>query len=368
MPDRATVGTSAPQTHTEDETGATGVGDSPRLNARQLVMLTPRLLLRLGIVGALLLFVVLFSLTSSDFLSPGNIAIILVGVPFTGIVAVGETLLITAGEFDLSVGSVAGLSAFTAAWVMSRSGVPTLAGLLAGVGVGALAGFINAALVLRLRVPSFITTLAMLYIAAGLTTLISHGESIFPLPASVSRFGADSPLGLSWPFFVFIGVASAGVALTRRTVFGRSLFAIGGNPEVATIAGLHTRRLKTVVFVMVGVLAATAGMLQMSVAGSGDPTIGNGWELTVIAAVVIGGTNLFGGYGTVAGTVVGILLLQVVANGLVGIGLALYWQTFAVGAIMITAVGFNLLRQRTLAAPAARSTRYRWPSSSRRAD
>jgi ribose transport system permease protein len=221
------------------------------------------------------------------------------------------------------------------------------AGLLAGLSVGLLVGLVNGLVTVRLGIPAFIATLGMLYVARGLNYLLCQGYPIYPIPDALKQLGRAEPLGLSWAFVVFVLLAAAGDFCLRRTVYGRMAYATGGNAEVARIAGINTQRVQISCYVLTGGMAALAGMLLMSQLNVGQPEIGVGWELDVIASVVIGGVSLFGGVGTVVGTFLGLLLMQVVRSGLVVTGVSTHWQTVAVGVIMVTAVGVDLLRRRT---------------------
>jgi ribose transport system permease protein len=251
-----------------------------------------------------------------------------------------------AGEIDLSVGSVAGLGAIVASWLMKDAHWPLAAGLLAGLGTGAVAGLINGLVAVRLGIPAFIATLGMLYIARGLNYLLCQGYPIYPLPGPLVAFGKAEPFGVSWAFVFLVATVAIGDFCLRKTVFGRTVLATGGNAEVARIAGINTARVKIGCYMLTGTLAALGGMLVMAQLNVGQPEIGTGWELDVIASVVIGGVSLFGGVGTVTGTFLGLLIMQVVRNGLVVSGVSTHWQTVAVGVIMIAAVGADLLRRR----------------------
>ena len=219
-------------------------------------------------------------------------------------------------------------------------------GILAGLASGAAVGIVNSFVVLKMGVPAFIATLGMLYMAKGVDYLISKGYSIYPLPEILNKIGVAQPLGISWSFFVFIVLAVIFDQTLRRTVYGRMLYAVGGNKEVAKLAGISPIRIKASAFILVSIMSALAGMLLMSRIVTGQPTIGLGWELSVIAAVVIGGVSLLGGSGTIAGTLIGLLIMQVVSTGLIIINVDPYWQTIAVGAIMILAVYLDLLRRK----------------------
>jgi ribose transport system permease protein len=300
-----------------------------------------------GVLAAMALLVAFFWLLEPAFLSERNIRAILNVVSFVGIIAIGQTILLVAGEFDLSVGSVAGLSAVVAAKLMTAAALPVALAIVGGVGVGALIGLVNGLIVVRLGIPAFIQTLGMLFIGQGLIQLVTGGYPVYPLPEAINVMGnTDLAFGLGWSFAFFIIAAVVADFVLRRTVLGRNMYATGGNKEVAHLVGINTNAYKIGAFIVVGALSAIAGMFVMADLGSGGTSIGSGWELTVIAGVVVGGVSLFGGAGTVAGGAVGILMLKVVQSGLVVIGVNSNWQQIAVGVIMVMAVGLDILRRR----------------------
>lgn len=317
-------------------------GPLPAAHALRRMLTIPEL----GILVPLIAFTLLFSSLNSSLLSSNNVQALLRGMSFVGIIAIGQTLLMVAGELDLSVGSVAGLCAIVAAWLMKSAGWPIGAALAGGVGLGAAVGLVNGLVAVKLGLPAFIATLGMLYIARGFNYLICAGYPIYPLPEPVKAFGAAEPFGLSWSVLIFALLALVGDFVLRRTVFGRKICATGGNKEVARIAGIDTDAMKIACYALTGALAAVAGILTMARLNVGQPEIGQGWELDVIASVVIGGVSLFGGVGTVLGSFLGLLVMQVVRSGLVMTGVNTHWQTVAVGTIMIIAVGMDLLRRR----------------------
>ncbi|UVK43051.1 ABC transporter permease [Mesorhizobium sp. AR07] len=300
-----------------------------------------------GVLAAMALLIAFFWLLEPAFLSERNIRAILNVVSFVGIIAIGQTILLVAGEFDLSVGSVAGLSAVVAAKLMTAAALPVAVAILGGIGVGALIGVVNGLIVVRLGIPAFIQTLGMLFIGQGLIQVVTGGYPVYPLPEAINVIGGtDLAFGLGWSFAFFIIAAIAADFVLRRTVLGRNMYATGDNKEVAHLVGINTNAYKIGAFIVVGALSAIAGMFVMADLGSGGTSIGSGWELTVIAGVVVGGVSLFGGAGTVAGGVVGILMLKVVQSGLVVIGVNSNWQQIAVGVIMVMAVGLDILRRR----------------------
>jgi ribose transport system permease protein len=256
------------------------------------------------------------------------------------------TFLMISGEIDLSVGSVAGLCAVVSAWLMKSAGWSVFPAVIAGLLTGGLAGLINGLVTVRANVPAFIATLGMMYIARGFNYLVCAGYPIYPLPESVRNFGAADTLGTSWSFVIFIVLIAIFDFILRWSVPGRTVYATGGNKEVARLAGINTDLVKILCFVLTGTMAALGGMQLMFRINVGQPEIGVSWELEVISAVVIGGVSLFGGVGTIIGTLWGLAIMQVIRSGLVITGVNTHWQTVAIGLIMIVAVLLDLLRRR----------------------
>jgi ribose transport system permease protein len=300
-----------------------------------------------GVLLALILIVAFFYVIEPAFLSVRNIRAILRVVSFVGIIAIGQTILLVGGEFDLSVGAVAGLSAVCSAKLMTALALPVPLALVGGVITGGAVGLVNGLVVVKLKIPTFIQTLGMLFIGQGLIQVVTNGYPVYPLPPIIGDIGfADIAFGLGWSFVFFVIAALLADFVLRRTVLGRNMYATGGNPEVARLVGINTTRYKIGAFMVVGMLAAIAGMFVMADLASGTTSIGSGWELHVIAGVVVGGVSLFGGAGTMAGGLIGILLLQVVTSGLVVVGVNANWQQIAVGVIMVFSVGLDIVRRR----------------------
>ncbi len=312
----------------------------------------------LGVLAALVVAALLFTLIQPAFLSARNVRAILNAVSFVGIIAIGQTILLVGGEFDLSVGSVAGLCAVVSARLMTSLALPVPVAILGGLLLGAFIGLVNGVVVVRLRIPAFIQTLGMLFIGQGLIQVVTNGYPVYPLPDAIGNLGQDVVVfGLGWSFIFFVLAALLGDFVLRRTVIGRNMYATGGSREVARLVGINTDAYKIGAFVLIGTLAAVAGMFVMADLASGTTSIGSGWELTVIAGVVVGGVSLFGGAGTMAGGLIGMLLLQVVESGLVVVGVSANWQQIAVGVIMVVAVGLDLLRRRVFITGAGRAER-----------
>jgi ribose transport system permease protein len=337
---------------TETAAAAGGVDDHDPTRGRRVTEISARLLAvsEAGVIVALLVLVAVFFAMNSAFLSGANIRAMLAAVSFVGIIGIGQTMLLIGGEFDLSVGSNAGLSAIVSAWLMTKGHLGVPVALLAGLGCGTLIGLVNGVVVVRFGIPAFIATLGMLYVAQGLDYLITNGNPIYPLPGAVGDIGQSTWLfGVGWSVLALLVLLIAGDLVLRHTTIGRNLYATGGNPDVARLVGIDTGRYKIFCFMIVGALASIAGMLVMGQLGSGSTTIGQGWELIVIAGVVVGGVSLFGGVGTVLAGVIGMVLLQVVQSGLVVVGVSANWQTVSVGVIMVLAVGLDLVRRRVSA-------------------
>jgi len=315
------------------------------------------------VVGLIALVVLVNSFTNGHFLTPGNLTNVLRQITYNAILAVGQTFVIITAGIDLSVGSMielTGVVMATFANAMPFGGLGLIVATLAvGLAVGCFAGLVNALPVVRLNLPPFITTLAMMLMARGLAFKIAHGQ---PVPLRSDAFetigtgyvlsGVLQPIGLPgipvavlWMLTI---VVVFGVLLAR-TRFGRYVYAIGGNEEAARLAGIAVARTKTLVYVISGGCAAVAGMLLMARFSSGSPQTGIGTELQSIAAVVVGGTSLMGGRGAIVGTFLGALLIGVLNNVMDLIDIESYTQEIVLGAVILLAVILDELRKRYLA-------------------
>ncbi len=310
------------------------------------------------VVAALVLIVAVMAASSPAFLSVGNLANVAKNFSFVGIVALGVTLVILTGGIDLSVGSVMALSAITCAMTMQAvsgtalAGVPyaTLAvSLLAALGAAAVVGLINGLLIARLGLSPFVTTLGMLSIVRGLAYAVTQGRGQAPTGPDVDAFYAvtDASVGRVPMAMIYLLVLAFLMALVlHHTRFGRHVFAIGGNERAAALTGVSVERVKIAVYVLSSLSAGLAGILMTGWLGSAPANLATGYELTIIAAAVIGGANLAGGVGGPAGAVIGALLIEVIRNGLVLAGIDAYWQIVLVGVIIILAVLVDRLRTR----------------------
>ncbi|NEC41004.1 substrate-binding domain-containing protein [Streptomyces sp. SID8016] len=304
-----------------------------------------RVLLDNGALSALVVLVVAMSLLSGDFLTTQNLLNVGVQAAVTAILAFGVTFVIVSAGIDLSVGSVAALSATVLAWSATSAGVPVVLAVVLAILTGIACGFVNGALVSYGKLPPFIATLAMLSIARGLSLVISQGSPI-AFPDSVSRLGDTLGGWLPVPVLVMIAMGLVTALVLGRTFIGRSMYAIGGNEEAARLSGLRVKRQKIVIYALSGLFAAVAGIVLASRLVSAQPQAAQGYELDAIAAVVIGGASLAGGVGKASGTLIGALILAVLRNGLNLLSVSAFWQQVVIGVVIALAVLLDTLRRK----------------------
>lgn len=290
------------------------------------------------------LFVVL-SVVSPSFLTSTNLASVVRQTAVINIMALGMTMVIVAGGIDLSVGSILAFGGLMGTMALER-GVAALPAVLVGVAGGAGWGFLNGFLTTRLKISPFIVTLGTLGIVRGITLIISDGLPVHNLPSSFSYLGEGTLAGVPFVLWLLLGSALAVHFILEHTVLGRAAFAIGSNPEAAYYAGISLAFHTTAVYTLCGALTGLAGMIEASRLMTGQPTAGQGYELQAIAAVVIGGGSLRGGEGTVAGTLIGALIMGLLSNGSDLLGISPYLQQAIIGAVIILAVTVDELRKR----------------------
>ena len=282
-------------------------------------------------------------IATPNFLTTRNLLNVGVQAAVVAILAFGLTYVIVAAGIDLSVGSVAALAAVGAGYIVA-GGVPGWLGLILGPLVGLVAGAVSGLAVAYGKLPSFIATLAMLSVARGLTLVISGGRPI-AMPDAVNVLGGKvGPVPV--PILVMLVMFAITAFVLNRTVFGRSLYAVGGNEEAARLSGLPVKRLTTSVFALSGLYAGIAGLVLAGRLSSAQPQAASGYELDAIAAVVIGGASLAGGQGRAFGTLVGALILAVIRNGLNLLNVSSFWQQVVIGLVIAIAVGIDVLRRK----------------------
>jgi ribose transport system permease protein len=316
----------------------------------RVLRLDPRAtsLLRDGwIFGVLVAIVIAFSIASPHFLTEANWLNTSSTATEVLLLAVGQTFVIVSGGIDLSVGATLGLSGMVGAWVMAHffasggtpGGIVTGIGFAVAIVVGTLVGAVNGALIARYDIPSFVVTLGTLGIGTGLANLIANGQEISTLPPLIGNIGNTNIAGwVPVPVLVAVVISVAAAVVLGRTRFGTYTYTIGDNRRAAVRAGINDRRHLTKVYVLSGLLAGVAGVTVMMRLGAASPTSGSNDELNAIAAVVIGGASLFGGRGTILGSVIGTCIISVLLTGLIIVNVPPFWQLVAVGVVLIAAV------------------------------
>ncbi|SED59659.1 ribose transport system permease protein [Streptomyces sp. 3213] len=309
-----------------------------------------RLLLDNGALTALIVLVIAMSALSGDFLTTDNLLNVGVQAAVTAILAFGVTFVIVSAGIDLSVGSVAALSATVLAWSATQHGVPVFLAVVLAIATGVAAGLVNGFLIAYGKLPPFIATLAMLSVARGLSLVISQGSPI-AFPDSVSHLGDTLGGWLPVPVLVMIVMGLIAAFVLGRTYIGRSMYAIGGNEEAARLSGLRVSKQKLAIYALSGVFAAAAGIVLASRLSSAQPQAADGYELDAIAAVVIGGASLAGGTGKASGTLIGALILAVLRNGLNLLSVSAFWQQVVIGVVIALAVLLDTVRRKAGATP-----------------
>lgn len=302
----------------------------PLINWRQLLQ-------RYGLLLSFLLLCAALSLFSDRFLTPRNLINVLRQATINGIIAVGMTFVILTAGIDLSVGAVLALSAVVTADLLQK-GVPPAVAIAACLAIGAGLGAVNGLIVARTRVPPFIATLGMMTVARGLALTYTQGRPITGLPPEFRVLGTGSVGPIPMPVVVAAAVFLAGYLLLERTRHGQAIRAIGNNPTAARYAGIPTRGYVALVYVLSGLLAALAGIILTGRLNSAQPTAGLGYEFDAIAAVVVGGTSFSGGEGSLAGTLLGALVIAVLNNGLNLLNVSSFWQPVVTGVVIALAL------------------------------
>lgn len=290
---------------------------------------------------------------SNYFLTQGNFLVVLRQVSINGILAVGMTFVIIIAGVDLSVGSVLALAGIVAArFVTSSSNMaigsfdsPILLPLMVAIMIGALCGFLNGYIISKFRLQAFIVTMGMLSAARGMTMLTTDGNPVSSLDSGFRALGNSYVLGIPTPVLIFAAIFIAAWILLNKTVFGRYVFAVGGNEKSARTSGIDVHKIKVAVYTLCGVLAAIAGLILTARTGSAQTSAGFAYELDAIAAVVIGGTSMAGGMGTLMGTLFGVLIIGVMNNGLDLLGVQSYYQQIIKGVLIVAAVMLDPARK-----------------------
>jgi ribose/xylose/arabinose/galactoside ABC-type transport system permease subunit len=294
--------------------------------------------------AVLILLVVVISLFSPRFLSTINITNLMAQMSVNLIVAAGMTVVMIGGEFDISVGSVVALTAAVSATLMKMYGI--VPGVALSLLVGPALGVVNGIIVTRGRIPSFIATLGTMMMARSLAFVTTGGRVIADLPDSFKAIGQGQTLGIPNPFLIALATYAVGWVLMTRTAFGKKVYAVGANRTVAMLSGIRADRVKIMSLVIVGFASSFAGNLLLSRIGAIQADTARGLEFEVIAAVVIGGTSLYGGQGNILRTIIGVIIIALIRNFLNLSRIDIFWQDFATGAIIVLAVLLDALQKR----------------------
>lgn len=302
----------------------------------------------LGLAVALAVLCAAFAIFAPHFFTADNLLNVSLQASITAIIAAGMTFVILTAGIDLSVGSVVALSGIVATATL-KAGFPLGVGfplaIVAALLFGAASGGIAGTLVARFHVAPFIVTLALMTVWRGVSFLVTEGRPVWDLPAAFASLGSARPLGVPFPTLAMVGVFGVAQVVLTQTRFGRHVVACGGNPEAARLSGIRTGGVVASVYVLCGTLAAMSGVLLAARMNSGQPNAGLMYELDAIAAVVVGGTSLSGGRGTIVGTFLGAMLIAVLRNGLNLLDVSSYVQQVVVGVVILLAVFFDPVRR-----------------------
>jgi ribose transport system permease protein len=296
-------------------------------------------------VLAVLLLGLTLTALSDVFLTTNNALNVLRQTALLFLMASGLTLVILTAGLDLSIGANVGLSACVAASIIKLTG-STLLGVATGIGCGAAIGFANGVLVTALRIPSFIATYGMMWMLTGVTYYYMAGETIHGFPPGFRQLGSGYLFGVPTPVYVMVVFLMIGALFAQRTIWGQQIYAIGANPVAARLSGVPVERRLVLVYTVSGAMAGLASLIILARINSAQGDIGEDLTLPAIAAVLVGGTSLFGGSGTVAGTLIGALLLTVVLNGMNLLQINSSWQPLATGIIILLAVWIDTRTRR----------------------
>lgn len=305
---------------------------------------------RSGLLLALILLFVILSLVAPNFLSARNMFNVLRQVSFVGIIACGMTLALIGAEVDLSVGSVVALTSSLLGVLVVKVGWPLVPGILVVLAEATLVGTFAGWVRVRWDIPGLIVTIALMLSLRGMAFVLTNA---YPIPITNDSFaflGGGDIVGVPFPALIFLVMMGLFWFISTRTVYGRSVYAVGGNAEATRLSGIPVNRVRITIFATTGLLAAISGVLLTSRLNSGYAGVGVGWEFDVISAVIIGGTSLFGGEGSILGTLLGVLFIGLLGNGMVLLGVNPYLQDVARGVIILLAVLLSALQRPKTAA------------------
>ncbi len=296
--------------------------------------------------ASLILMIIIFTIASPNFFNFDNIIGILLSTAVNGILAVGTTFIIITGGIDLSIGTVMTFSAVMSGVFITFWKLPIPIGIVGGIAAGGTCGIFSGTLIAKLKIPPFIATLGVMMIAKGLSLVVSGLKPIYFVDTPIfNQIAMGTVFGIPFAIFIFLGSALIASLILSKTVLGRYTYAIGSNEEAARLSGIKVNFWKIIIYTLGGIFSGLAGILMASRINSAQPSLGQGYELEAIAAVVIGGTSLSGGEGTILGTVIGAFIMSVLTNGLRIMSVPQEWQTVIIGTIVILAVYLDIIRR-----------------------
>lgn len=300
--------------------------------------------------GSLIMLFIVFSLASPNFAKFDNIVSIMLSTAVNGVLALGVTFIIITSGIDLSIGTVMTFSSVMAGVVISYWHLPLPLGMLAALVTGAVCGLVNGLAIAHMKIPPFIATLGMMMVTKGLSLVISGTKPIYfndaPAFMDISMGNLIPGSGVPNAVLIFFAAALLASLTLSKTVLGRYTFAIGSNEEATRLSGVNVNKWKVIIYALGGFFCGLAGILMASRLNSAQPALGQGYELEAIAAVVIGGTSLSGGEGTILGTVIGAFIMSVLTNGLRILSVPQEWQTVIIGVVVIAAVYADIIRRK----------------------
>lgn len=294
-----------------------------------------------GILLTLIFMIIFFSIVTKSFFSANNFANITRQISIVGICSVGMTMVILTGGIDLSIGSLIGVTSAVAA-IMMRAGLPIILCVLASLALGILIGAFNATCINYLEIPPMITTLATMISLRGAVYLVTGGMPVYGLPESFKVLGQGSIGLIPISMIIMVLVFVIGYIVLNKTVFGRRIYGIGGNIETARLSGVNVKREIYKIYMLVGAFGSLAGLILMSRVNSGQPSAGDGYEMDIITAVVLGGVSVSGGEGKITKVIVGVVFMGVLTNGMMMMNINEYWQRVVKGIVLLVAVALDI--------------------------
>ena len=304
----------------------------------------------IGILIPLILICVVTSIINPVFASVDNAINLMRSISITVIGAVGMTFVLIGGGLDLSVGSVLALGGMVTGYSLAVLELPIPVAILFGLAAAATAGMVNGLVIAKLKIPSLIVTLGMMNIARGVVNVMSRGRPYSGFPPAFNAIAQRAVFGIPFSVYIAVLIIISGHIILKHSVFGRSVTAIGGNEETARVSGINIPFYKVMCYVIMSALSGTAGILIASRLSTSQANAGMGWEMTVIASVVIGGTSMYGGAGTIIGTVIGVAIMETLTVSMTMLRIDPYWQRIAVGLIIVLAVGIDTYRRKFMSA------------------